>query len=128
MRGWKISGELLKDARVGTSKSVDRLIRVADHAEVAVARYELFQQRVLTGVDVLELIDRNERPASLELGGELRMFGQQSDWSSNQVVKIEPILRPHQALVDGEFVRIAEWSVAEREDHGRAQSLKRQRL
>jgi len=76
--GWKVSGEPLKDARGGASKSVDRLIRVADHAEVAVARSELLQQCVLARVDVLELsTDMNGH--DLELLRELRMFGQQSD-------------------------------------------------
>ena len=59
-------GEVLREAQeeadVGAAERVDRLVRVADRAEVAVGRAEQPQQLVLHRVDVLVLVDEDPPP------------------------------------------------------------------
>ena len=60
--------EAVEAGRVGAAKAVDRLVGIADRAQVAVGRRQQGQQPVLLLVDILEFVDRDpSQAAAVEL-------------------------------------------------------------
>ena len=59
-----------EDRRVGQTEAVDRLLHVADHEELSPVVGKQPEERVLTGVHVLILIDEHLRIAARKRGGE----------------------------------------------------------
>ena len=99
-RAWEVALEVEDVADVGAAERVDRLIRVADGAEVAVLGREQLQQPVLRVVRVLVLVDEDvaERlpPALLRLGKPLEhVHGQ-----VQQVVEVHRVRAEQLALVE----------------------------
>jgi len=63
----EVGGEAQEEPDVGAAKAVDRLVRIADDAEVAVRRHEPAQEGVLHRVHVLELVHRDVCPPPAQI-------------------------------------------------------------
>ena len=75
-------------ADLRAAEAIDRLVRIADDADVAVGRRKLAQQVVLHAVGVLELVDEDPREAFAILLGDGRVLLQQLQEVEQQVVEV----------------------------------------
>ena len=87
-------------AQVGPTPRVDRLVVVADDAQVVVARRERPDPQVLGPVRVLVLVDVEVAPALLVAGEHGRRLLEQAHRLEQDVVEVERAHRPQPALVD----------------------------
>ena len=76
---------------IGAAETVDRLVVVADDAEVAVAGRQQADQPVLGVVGVLVLVDQDIAEALLIVSQDIRIVGQQTDGLEEDVVKIHAV-------------------------------------
>ena len=76
-------------AQVGAAPRVDRLVVVADHGQVVVARGEGADPQVLGLVRVLVLVDVEVAPALLVAGEDVGRLVEQADRLEQQVVEVE---------------------------------------
>ena len=113
-RPGEVALEVEDVADVGAAEGVDRLIRVADGAEVPVLGREQLQQPVLRVVRVLVLVDEDvaERlaPALQRLGEALEHV----DGQVQQVVEVDRVRGEEPALV--QLVDVGDGLVVERRD------------
>ncbi len=97
--------ELEDVADVGAPEGVDRLVRVADHAEIPVLLGQELQQPVLGMVRVLVLVDQDVAkclpPALARLGKALQRLHRQHQ----EVVEIDGVRRVEAALVEAVGLR-----------------------
>ena len=73
-----VAAEAREAGGVGAAEAVDRLVRIADDAEVRAGRRQLRDQPVLLLVDVLEFVDRDEAELCAILRREVRPIGQRA--------------------------------------------------
>ena len=85
----EVLGEVGQQRRVGAVPAVDRLVRVADDAQVDAVAQPALQQAVLHRVDVLELVDEQVAEAPARRGGELRVVVQRCAGHPQQVVEVD---------------------------------------
>ena len=83
--------------RIGATKAVDRLVGVADRAQVAVGRRQQGQQPVLLLVDILEFVDRDPPPAAAIELGDVRIRHQDADRKRDEIVEVDPVAQRHRA-------------------------------
>ena len=86
-------------ADVGTAPGVDRLVRVADHAEVAVLLRDLLDELVLHAIRVLVLVDQDVLPAAPVVGEHLRKAIEELRGLQEQVAEVEGVGVDEQPLV-----------------------------
>ncbi len=97
LRIGKIRFKLFKIANIGPSKTVDRLIRVADGTHITIRRHQLLNKTHLLFVNVLIFVNAHPTIA-LTIGGfEARLGFQQIGRPPNEVVVIHQVL-PLQCL------------------------------
>ncbi len=78
---------MLEARGVGAAETVDRLIGIADDAEVG--RREQRQQAILLVVDVLELVDRDRAPALAQARGEAGVGRQRAHRQRDEIVEVD---------------------------------------
>ena len=96
---WIVSLEVEDVADIGGAPGVDRLVRVAHDADVAVAAGKLPRQHVLGHVSVLELIDERVEVALLVLLAHGIVLPEERHRAHDQVVEIESVVLLQQPLV-----------------------------
>ena len=90
----------LKDVgRFRSAPAIDRLIVIADHADMKRCAHELLQQAHLERVGVLELVDRHACEALAELLADIIVFAQDFLGEQEQIVEIDRILRAEFVLI-----------------------------
>jgi len=97
-----ILAEAQEETDVRPAEAVDRLVGIADRAEVRSRRRQDLDQRVLESVDVLILVDRDPAETLPVLLREVRPRPQQRQGLEEKVVEIEQIPRLHRRLVGGD--------------------------
>ena len=85
----KVVLEVEDVAQVGAAPLVDRLVGVADDAQVAVHADQLLDQQVLRPVGVLVLVDHREAEAPRVALAHRRHAVEQLDRLEQQVVEVE---------------------------------------
>ncbi len=84
-----------KYAGLGAAKSIDALIIVANHGDVAVYRGQEPDELILRSVDILVLIDQH----ILELAGitvqNLLLLLQDADCLHDEIIKVKRVIRAH---------------------------------
>ena len=99
------AGEHAREARepggIGTGEREDRLVRVADDAEVGALRQPGAHEPELRGADVLELVDEQVPEAELLLRGELLVVLERVRAPPQEVVEVDEPGPPLVALVAG---------------------------
>ncbi len=88
-------------ADVGAAPGVDRLVRVAHHAQVAVLAGELVHQLVLHAVGVLVLVHQHVLPAAAVVLEHLGEALEELHGLQQQVAEVEGVRVGEQALVGG---------------------------
>jgi sulfur carrier protein ThiS len=86
-------------ADVGAAPGVDRLVRIAHHAEVAVLLRDLLDQLVLHAIRVLVLVDQDVLPAAPVVAEYLRKAFEELRGLHEQVVEVEGVGVDEQPLV-----------------------------
>ncbi len=95
----------VEDVRdVGAPESVDRLVAVPHHHDVAVAAGQLDGQRVLHGVGVLVLVDQDVGEAVAVVLEDVGVLVEEADGVQQQVVEVHGVGRQHAPLVEVEDV------------------------
>ena len=89
-------------ADVRAAELVDRLVRIADDADVLVTADEATHQVVLHPVGVLELVDQQPLELLLVALGDVRELGQQLEELADQVVEVERAVAQQRVLVRAE--------------------------
>jgi len=100
-RAGKILAEPPKAVRVRAPESVDRLVRGADRAHVAAGRRQEPEQLILGRIQVLAFVDRDPAIARAIVLQQGRVFLEQLERQSDQVVEVDPAPRTQLALVNG---------------------------
>ena len=116
-RAREVALELEDVADVGAPEGVDRLIGVADRADVPVLAAEQLEQAVLRVVRVLVLVDEDVAERFLPALAGLREALQHLDGQHQQVVEVHRVRRVHAPLV--EVVDVGDRLVVERLDAAR---------
>ena len=103
VRSREVPREVEDVVHLGAAPPVDRLIVIADDAQVPVLLREHAQELVLRGIGVLELVDENvAEPRRVPLR-EVRVLPEQLDDADDQVAEVDGrgrLQRPLVALVD----------------------------
>ena len=92
-------------AQVRAAPRVDRLVVVADHAQVAMAGGQRLDPQVLRPVGVLVLVDVEVAPALLVLGEDVGRLVEQPDGLEQEVVEVERVRLAQPLLVAGRQAR-----------------------
>ena len=95
----KVALEVEDVADVGGAPRVDRLVGVADDADVAVLAGEQPRELVLGDVRVLELVDQDVQEALLVLLAHVVVVAEQLDRLHDHVVEVEGVVLGKQILV-----------------------------
>ncbi len=95
----KVALEVKDVAQVGASPSVDRLVVVADHAQVAMGCGQFAQQQVLGGVGVLVLVDHQITETLLVFGQHLGKLFEQAHGEHDDVVEVDGVVGLERLLV-----------------------------
>ncbi len=114
LRAREVALELEDVADVGSAEGVDRLIGVADGADVAVLAAEQLEQPVLRVVRVLVLVDEDVAERLLPALAGLREALEHLDREHEQVVEVHRVRPEHPPLV--ERVDVGDGLVVERLD------------
>ena len=97
-----IAAEALEAGGIGAAKAVDRLMRIADGAEIAGRRRrELREQPVLPRIDVLELIDADEAEAGAIEPRDLGIVREEPHRQTDQIVEIDPVVGCQHGAIGG---------------------------
>ena len=96
---WMIALEPVEARRIGAAKAVDRLVGVADDADVAAGRRQQREQPILLLVDVLEFVDRDRGEARPPECREAGIVGQGVHRQRNEIVEVDPIAHRECLLV-----------------------------
>ena len=96
----KVAFEVEDVADVGSPPFIDRLIRVAHHAQVRVILRQPAGDGVLGLVRVLVFVDQDVAKASVEFGPQLRVVFQCQCGPKEQIVEIEGVGGSHLLFVD----------------------------
>ena len=93
-----ILSKAVEAGRIGATKAVDRLVGVADRAQVAVGRRQQGQQPVLLLVDILEFVDRDPPQAARGrarrcAASDIRTRTDKRD----EIVEVDPVAQRHRA-------------------------------
>ena len=88
-------------ADVGAAKFIDRLVVVADHANIAVVGRELTAQQILGLVGILVLVDEQVFEALLEFLQDFRVPVELAHDLDEQIVEIKGIVAAELGLVGG---------------------------
>ena len=84
-----VLGEGAEVVRIGAVPRVDRLVRIAHHAQVGTLADPRRQQVLLQGVDVLELVHEEVTKPPMLGGRELAVVEQVAPAESQQVVEVD---------------------------------------
>ena len=114
VRAGEVALELEDVADVGAAEAVDRLVRVADHEDVAVLLGEELEQAVLGVVRVLVLVDEDVAERLLPLLARLREALEDVDREQEQVVEVDGVRGEEALLV--EVVDLGDGLVVEARD------------
>ena len=95
----EVALEVAQVTDVGLAPAVDRLILVADHADVAVAGAEQPHQLVLGDVGVLELVHHQMAVAVLVPGQQVRRATKHLDNVPQEIIEVEAVVLGQQLLV-----------------------------
>ena len=114
LRAREVALELEDVADVGAAERVDRLVRVADGADVPVLAAEQLEQPVLRVVRVLVLVDEDVAERLLPALAGFREALQHLDREHEQVVEVHRVRPEHSPLV--ERVDVGDGLVVERLD------------
>ena len=99
------AGKILLEAQnvvdVRAAPAVDRLVVVADAADVSRRAREQSEPQVLDGVGVLVLVDQNVAEAPLEAGEHVRVLPEEPQRLQEQVAEIDGVKRLQPRLVGG---------------------------
>ena len=87
-----LAREVAEVVGVGAGEGVDRLRRVADHAELVAAAEPQVEQRGLERRDVLELVDDEALVLPADLGGDPLVLGEQAGGQQQDVLHVHPAL------------------------------------
>ena len=96
--------------QVRPAEAIDRLVGIADDAEVVVGVGEEPEEAVLGGVRVLVLVDQDVAPEPSVVGEDLRVLGPEADGQGEEVVEVErprPLEPRLVALVDARHLELA---------------------
>jgi hypothetical protein len=88
-------------AHVGTTPGVDRLVRIADHAEIPVLTGDLLDELVLHPIRVLVLVDEDVLEATSIVAEYLRESLEDLDGLDQQIAEVERVGVSQQPLVGG---------------------------
>ncbi len=88
-RVWEVALEVEDVLHIGAAPLVDRLVGVADHAQVAVHAHELLHEQVLRPVGVLIFVDHREAEAPRVALAHGRRGVEEFDGLEQQVVEVE---------------------------------------
>jgi hypothetical protein len=94
-------GERQEVVRRGAGEAVDRLVVVADHAELVAASEPPLEQGLLEGVHVLVLVDREGQEGRPDPLGRRGVLVEQAHRQGQHVLEIEAAHRPLPPLVPG---------------------------
>jgi hypothetical protein len=95
----EISFEFENVSEVGAAPTVDRLVVVADHADVSVAGSQGLHHQVLRTVRVLVLVDQDVAKAVAIAREQCRIAFEQLEYAENQVAEIHRAQLPQALLV-----------------------------
>ncbi len=101
----ELGREVAQVVRVGAGEGVDRLGRVADHAQLVAPTEPQVEQRGLERRDVLELVDDEPFVLPADLGGDPLVVGQQPGGEQEDVLHVHPALVALDLLVGLEDAR-----------------------
>ena len=99
LAGGIVMPEAVEAGGVGAAEAVDRLIGIADDAEIAVGRREQGQQAILLLVDVLEFVDRDPAEAIAVERGQRRIRRQGADRQRDEIVEVDPVALRERAAI-----------------------------
>ncbi len=74
---WVVGVESRKDRGVRAAEAVDCLLRISDGAKIASCRRQGPEQRILSGIEVLEFVDGDPREAFSIVRGNSRVCVEQ---------------------------------------------------
>ena len=97
---WKVFTKPLKQTGIGATKSVYRLVRIADHTKIAVRRRQQLDQAILSGIDVLELVHANPAEAGTVIVNKVGIGFQKFDRQDDQVIEIDESVVAEVLLID----------------------------
>ena len=78
----------------GAGEGVDRLVRVADDADLLAAAEPLVEQRLLQRADVLVLVDDEVVVLPAHRVGDLPVLGDQADRVEQHVLEVDDVAGP----------------------------------
>ena len=96
---WKVALKLREKAHIRAPEAIDGLVRVANRADVAIGRNEVFEEPDLLLIDILVLVDGHPAVALPIRGLEGRSGGQSIGRPDHQVVKVEQVVGIELVLV-----------------------------
>ena len=100
LRGRVVALEIEDVADVGAAPAVDRLVLVADHAQISRSRGERLHDQVLDAVGVLVLVDQQMRRAPLPSLEDFRKALEQQPGLQLQIAEVHRVHRAHPLLVE----------------------------
>ena len=100
LRGRIVALEIEDVANVGAAPSVDRLILVADHAQISRSRGERLDDQILHAIGVLVLVDQQMRRAPLPLLEDFGKALEQNPGLQLQIAEVHRVHRAHPLLVE----------------------------
>ena len=100
LRGRVVALEIEDVADVGAAPSIDRLILVADHAQIARARGERLHDQILHAIGVLVLVNQQMRRAALPLLEDFREALEQNPGLQLQIAEVHRVHLAHPLLVE----------------------------
>ncbi len=100
----ELGREVAQEVGVGPGEGVDRLRRVADHAELVAAAEPEVEERGLERRDVLELVDDEPLVLSADLSGDAFVLGEHPGGQQQDVLHVHPALVALDLLVGVEDV------------------------
>ena len=99
-RAGKVFFETQDVVDVGAAPAVDRLIVIADAADIVAALRDQAQPEVLDGVGVLVLVDENVLEPFLPVAEHIRIFAEQAQRLEQQVAEIGRVQRLQPVLIE----------------------------
>src|SRR5206468_10833639 len=99
LRMWEPCGEPKEMLRRGAGEREDRLVVVADHAEVVTVSDPAVEESRLQSVHILELVDGERVKPLSDLPNGLRILVEEAEGEAEHVLEVEPVHRPLPALV-----------------------------
>ena len=81
--------EIHNDIYIRTAPRINSLIRITDNIQTAVFPRQLFDQRILQAVNILELIDQDIFKAPLPLVHDFRKLFEHLHSPQDQIIKIQ---------------------------------------